>query len=149
LIAPLALKVASIDGDVDESEKDAITSYFVNQWGYEAHFVREGMAFIEKKLADFSVKGLARSLGEFKKQNRDCNFKAMSREIVAILREIIEADWCIDEREEMAVEKVQNIFEEVDRVNLKQFARSGFDTITGVARKIPFPKLPREKQQID
>lgn len=149
LMAPLALKVASIDGDVDASEKYAISSYFVNQWGYSEDFVCEGLAYIEKKLPDFSVKGLAQSLGEFKKENRDCNCKAMSQEIVGFLREIIEADGRIDEREEMAIEKVQAVFDEVDRFNLMQVAKSGFKSMAGVADKIPVPSFKSKKKQAE
>ena len=137
LIAPLALKVASIDGEIDASEEDAISSYFVKHWGYDADFVREGMTFVKVRLSDFSVKGLARSLGEFKKQSKDCNFKAMSREIVGFLREVIEADGRIDEREEMAIEKVQDVFHDVARFNLTQVAKAGLDTVIGVTGKIP------------
>ena len=54
LMVPLALKVASIDGDIDPAEKETIFSYFVKQWGYSPDFVREGMSFIESKLSDFS-----------------------------------------------------------------------------------------------
>jgi len=149
LMAPLALKVAAIDGEVDTSERDAISSYFVKQWGYSEDFVSEGISFIENKLSEFSVKGLAQSLGEFKKQNRDCNCKAMSVEIVGFLREIIVADGRIDEREEMAIEKVQAVFDEVDRFNIKQVAKCGFDSVAGIAGKIPIPKLFSKKKQAD
>lgn len=155
LMTPLALKVASIDGDIDASEKETINSYFVKQWGYGADFVREGMSFTECRLSDFSVKGLALSLAEFQKQNKDCNFKAMSREIGGFLREIIEADGRIDEREEMAIEKVQAEFDEVARFKIKEVVKKGLgaftgiaagtvERVTGVARKLSGLKLDRK-----
>lgn len=134
LIAPLALKVASIDGNIDDSEKEAISSYFVKQWGYDADFVREGMSFTESRLSDFSVKELAQSLAEFKKHNKDCNFKAMSREIVDFLREVIEADGRIDEREEMAIEKVQAVFADVARFKIKEVTKKGAGAVTNIAK---------------
>lgn len=151
LMAPLALKVASIDGDIDGSEKEVISSYFVKHWGYNADFVREGMSFTESRLSDFSVKELARLLAEFKKHNKDCNFKAMSREVVDFLREVIEADGRIDEREEMAIEKVQAVFDDVARFKIKEvikkgggavasITKGGVATVTGISRKISNPK---------
>lgn len=156
LIAPLALKVASIDGDIDDSERDAISSYFVKQWGYDPAFVSVGLEFVEQKLPDFSVKGLALSLAEFKKQNKDCNYKSMSREIVDFLQDIIEADGRIDEREEMAIEKVQAVFDDIARFKFTEMtkkgacavtgvAKNGFKTATGFARKIAEVNLPYKK----
>lgn len=137
LMAPLALKVASIDGNIEASEKDAISSYFVKQWGFNADFVHAGMSFTESRMSEFSVKELAHSLAEFKKHNEDCNYKAMSRELVSFLREVIEADGRIDEREDMAIEKVQAVFDEVARFSFKKVVKSGVDTVAGLAAKIP------------
>lgn len=137
LMAPLALKVASIDGNIEASENDAISSYFVKQWGFNADFVHAGMSFTESRMSEFSVKELAHSLAEFKKHNEDCNYKAMSRELVSFLREVIEADGRIDEREEMAIEKVQAVFDDVARFSFKKVIKSGLDTVEGIAAKIP------------
>jgi tellurite resistance protein len=136
LMAPLALKVAEIDGEVDASERALINSYFVKHWGYGADFVREGMAFVEEKIKDFSIKGLAQSLGEFKKHNKDCNYKAMSQEIVSFLNEIMTADGKIDEREEMAIEKVRSVFNEIDAFQLKTAMKSTVSTLTSAVGKV-------------
>jgi tellurite resistance protein len=145
LMAPLALKVALIDGEIDTDERDTINSYFVEKWGYSDNFVCEGIAYIESKLSDFSIKKVAQALGEFKKQNKDCNSKEMSREIVCFLTEVIEADGRIDEREEMALENVKKIFDEADRLSLKQFTKDGISSICDVAKKIPLPKVLNKK----
>jgi uncharacterized tellurite resistance protein B-like protein len=111
LMAPLALKVASVDGDIDESEKAAIESYFTKQWGFDATFVSEGITFAESRLSEFSLEDQARALAEFKKRNRDCNYRRMCRQLLKFVREIVEADGRIDDREEMAIEKVRRVFE--------------------------------------
>ena len=36
LVAPLALKVADIDGEVSVKERKRIKSYFVDEWGYDS-----------------------------------------------------------------------------------------------------------------
>lgn len=126
LMAPLALKVASIDGSIDASEKTVISSYFVTQWGYGSEFVREGMAFTEQRLSGFSIKGVAQSFGEFAMQNKDCNFKAMVKEIIRFLHEIAFADGRIDEREEMAIDKISSVFDEVAQFNPRKRLREIF-----------------------
>lgn len=120
LIAPLALKVAKVDDRIDDAEKQAIRSYFVKEWGYDQRFIEEGIAFFESRLTEYTIKNLAKTLAEFQKQNPDCNHKSMSKDIMSLLNTIVESDGKIDEREEMAVEKVKKIFEEVGRINIKK-----------------------------
>lgn len=114
LIAPLVMKIADADGHIDEVERDHINNYFVKEWGYDKTFVTGGLALIESDLSEFSIKELAITLAEFKKANPDCNYGSMSKEIVGLLRNTMEVNGVIDEREEMAIKKVQNIFEEVN-----------------------------------
>ncbi|MCF6252259.1 MAG: TerB family tellurite resistance protein [Methylococcaceae bacterium] len=109
LLAPLALKVANIDENIDETERKLINTYFVKEWGYDQRFVDEGLAFIEDKLSDFEINKLTIELAEFKMENPDCNYKAMSQDILEFLKDIMEADGRIDAREEMAIESVQKI----------------------------------------
>lgn len=130
LIAPLALKVANVDDRIDIAEKQSISSYFVKEWGYDQRFIEEGVAFTESRLADYKIKDLAQALAEFQKQNPDCNYNSMSKEIVNFLKTVIESDGKIDEREEMAVEKVKMVFDEVDRINFSLMTKSGFDAVS-------------------
>jgi uncharacterized tellurite resistance protein B-like protein len=113
MMAPLALKVANVDGHIDEDELQTINSYFVDQWGYSKAFVDEGIAFVVTNLSDHSIKNLAQTIAEFQKQNPDCNYESMTTGIITFLNRIMEADGKIDEREEMAIEKVQSVFKEV------------------------------------
>lgn len=130
LMAPLALKVAAIDGRIDAEERTAICSYFVSEWGFDANFVKIGIPFTESRLDDFSVKDSAHALAEFSKQNRDCNYREMSRELVAFLRDVSEADGKIDEREEMAIEKIQDILLEEGRIRFSKIMKAGARTVT-------------------
>lgn len=124
LIAPLAMKVANVDDRIDIAERKAINSYFVAEWGYDQRFVNEGLAFISSKLDDYRIKDLAQALAELQKQNPDCNYKSMSKEVVSFLKAIIESDGRIDEREEMAIENVKNIFTEVSKIKIKNIAKT-------------------------
>ncbi len=116
LIAPLALKVAAIDGQITDDERKLIKDYFVNEWGYDPLFLDAGFALIESKLDDFSIKEIAEKLAEFSKASRDCNYSAMSSDLIVFLKGVMEADGKIDEREELAIGKIQDIFEEAGRL---------------------------------
>lgn len=111
LMAPLALKVASVDGEIDTAEKTSIKSYFVNSWGFNEAFVEEGTAIVESQLHQYSISEQAQLLANFQKHNKDCNYREMSRQLLIFLREIIEADGHIDKREETAIADVQKVLE--------------------------------------
>jgi len=126
LMAPLALKVADIDGDIHKSERELIEAYFIKQWGYDPNFVREGMAYTESNLSNFSIEVVARALAEYKKENPDCNFQVMTKEMLRFLNEIIEADNKIDEREKMVIQYIESIIREVGELSLQKKAKEGW-----------------------
>ena len=136
LIAPLALKVATIDGKIDSDERNMIGRYFVNEWGYAPEFVDRGLAFIETRLSSFSIKTLAQTLAELQKQNPDCNYKSMSKEILNFLEDVIEADGIIDEREEMALEKIRSIFQETAKISVMKTTKAGWTAVSKTAQKV-------------
>ncbi len=65
----------------------------------------------------------------------------MSQDILGFLNEIMEADGRVDEREEMAINLVENIFSEVGQINIRRNIQAGIDKITntvgGVLTKSP------------
>ena len=123
LLAPLALKVAVVDGEIHALEEKCITEYFIQEWGYDPQFVKEGIAFTKMSLDDFSIKKLALTLAEFKRSNADCNYKTMSKEIVIFLSEIMAADGKLDEREEVAIEKVSAIFRAGNKFSITRITK--------------------------
>ncbi|KKM87969.1 hypothetical protein LCGC14_1263500 [marine sediment metagenome] len=120
LMAPLAMKIAAIDGHVHDSEVEAIEHYFVRQWGYSEQFVARGLEFVSQKLHDYDIKTSAATLGAFARDNPDCKASLMLADIKSFLREIVEADGRIDEREEMAIERVENVFAEEMRFSMSR-----------------------------
>lgn len=112
LLAPLGLKVADADGTVTDDERAAIWHYFVRTWGFDERFAKAGIAHLEQHLANFSIEDTARRLAEFKKNSPDCNYEAMSQNILEFLNQVMEADGRIDEAEEMAIGSVRAIFSE-------------------------------------
>lgn len=128
LLAPLALKVAIVDGNIHETEREVIKKHFVNDWGFDSKYVDQGLSIIESKISDYSIIEVAQYLAEFQKSNPDCNFDEMSREVLVLLREVIEADGMIDEREDMAIEKVASIFEEAKKLHLGDTIKAGISS---------------------
>jgi uncharacterized tellurite resistance protein B-like protein len=120
LMAPLAMKVAAVDGHVHESELDTIKHYFVRRWGYSEQFVDRGLDFVSQKLGDYHIKTTAATLGAFARDNPDCKANAMLADIKSFLRDVMEADGQIDEREEMAIDRVEKVFAEEVRFSISR-----------------------------
>jgi uncharacterized tellurite resistance protein B-like protein len=129
LLAPLALKVAEIDGRVPDSERKLVTAYFIKEWGYDAKFVDEGINYTESKLGEISIRELAQALVRFTRENPDCNFKMMSREILGFLRNIVEAGGRIDEYEEVTLAKIETIFDSAHESSIKRSLRGSWRLI--------------------
>jgi len=129
LLAPLALKVAQVEGRVDDGDRKLIHDYFVKEWGYDSRFVGEGIKYTESRIAGFSVRQLAKTLVEFTAANPDCNFKLMSQEIVAFLRGIVEVDSKIDKHEEAEIENIEAVFKSASRYSIKGSVKSAWGAI--------------------
>jgi uncharacterized tellurite resistance protein B-like protein len=129
MIAMLGVKLASLDGKVNHQEREFIKFYFVNQWGYDMDFVDKGLLLIELQADQYTVKGISEQLARFKKSNPDCNYKSMSNEIISFLTGLAEADGAIDEREEMAIERVSTVFMTVNSFSttVSEGARAGLE----------------------
>lgn len=108
LLGSLGLKVAAIDGHIDSSERAAISEYFIEEWGYNPNYVQHALDVLLENIDKSSLSDMAKSLAEFANQNTDCNLHSMQLELRKLLTEIAEADGRIDEREEMAIERIEN-----------------------------------------
>lgn len=132
MIATLGIKLAKIDGELVREERDFITSYFVDEWGYDPLFVQQGLRLIEEHSDRYSVEEVTEQLARFKKSNSDCNYRSMSKEIITFLHGIAEADGSLDNREEVAIERAEAIFEEINSIttNLSESARAGVKQVS-------------------
>ena len=88
--------------------------------GYDPDFVEAGLAFVSSKLDDYDVKTAASALAAFARENPDCKPQVMLADITAMLREVMEADGFIDEREEMAIERIEKTFSDEMRFSLSR-----------------------------
>lgn len=129
LMVPLALKVASVDGAVEPSRRQRIDDYFVREWGYDADFVDAGIEHLESRLDHLSIPDLACTMAEFASQNRDCNFKVMSAEILEFLRDIVAVDGAVAPVEESAIAEIESVFNSARRISLRKRLRAGWGAI--------------------
>ena len=110
LLGSLALKVALIDGTFDETERSAMVDYFVEEWGYDTDYVDHAVDVLEQNIGMSRLSDMAAELARFASDNPDCDYASIQKEILALLNEIAEADGNLDEREEMAIQKVEEAF---------------------------------------
>ncbi len=140
LIGTLAVKIAAIDGNFATEERTAIENYFVKDWGYDPAYVTPAIDLLIENSGRQSLREAAAVLAQFKRSSPDCNYAAMHKELIGFLREVAEADHSIDEREELAIEKIDMIL--ADAGNLGQSMRDAaslpgraLGRITGLVRR--------------
>lgn len=136
LLAPLALKVAEVEGRIHDAERKLINDYFLKEWGYDPKFVAEGINYTESKLNEFSISELPQTLVEFTGGNPDCNFRKMSKEILKFLRNIVENGDNIDGREELTIKKIESVFNSAHEFSLKKNLWRGWGLILQKTGKV-------------
>jgi len=141
LMAPLAMKLARVDGQIDDSRRKLICDYFVREWGYDPKFVAAGTNYVESTLGEYSIKQLAQTMAEFASENRDCNFKLMSREILGFLRKIVEIDGRLNQQDQTAINKIEAVFNVANKFSARKQLNAGWNSI----RKTGSRLLPRRK----
>lgn len=124
LVGALALRVAEIDGEVSPEERDTIQQHFTEEWGYDPAYVARALEILQAGGDSSRVRDIARTLSEFTAANPDCNAEAMQAELLGFLREVMQADGVLDEREELAIEAVASLFREQRRLSLRGLNRS-------------------------
>lgn len=103
LIAPLALRLAAVDGQVEPAERAALAAHLVDEWGLDAAFVARAMAEIEPGVLHGSLDAMATELSRFLHANPDCNHTAIAADVGEFLRRLLEAGGPLTEAEAKAL----------------------------------------------
>lgn len=143
LLAPLCVKVSVVDGEIHEKEIALIKSYFVVEWGFDLFFVASTLDLYVENADEIEIDEIATALAKLTKENPDCNYEEMTREILDILNEITHADGVITEHEREAIAEVSKVFSDAS----KSFFTRTSDSISSASGEI-FKKLfpPRLNQ---
>ena len=136
LMAGLAVRVAQIDGEIDQREIGAIADYFVGDWGFDPTYVESAFAVVRADIPKASIKDMARALASFQAQNPDCNNLAMQAALVDFLRETALADGAIDEREDLAIDAIVLAMREV-RAGRLRLVRSAVGNVLKASMSLP------------
>jgi uncharacterized tellurite resistance protein B-like protein len=107
LVGSLSVKIALMDGVIHDAERLAMKDHFISDWGYDPAYVERALAVIEENGEKLSLTQMVESFSAFARANPDCNFTAMRQALVVFLGEVAQADGSLDEREEMAIERVE------------------------------------------
>lgn len=147
LIGALSLKVAAIDGHVDAREVQAVRDYFVEDWGYDPDYVDHALAVLAANDDRSRLTDMTRALAEFAHGSPDCKFEVLQQEIKRLLTEVAEADGKLDEREEMAIERVIRSLDEQNSIvaNLSRAARGAGAAVSSATGWIGSKLRPNSK----
>jgi hypothetical protein len=114
LIAPLALRLAAVDGVIEPAERQALVQHLVDDWGLDAGFVTQAVAQIEPGVMQGSVEAMAAELSAFLHANPDCNHKAIATDLGHFLRRLLEAGGPLSDAEEVALAASLTLLQEPD-----------------------------------
>jgi uncharacterized tellurite resistance protein B-like protein len=110
MMGTLALKVASMDGVIDPTERAAMRDYFVSEWGYDPIYADRALALLEEGALSQPLKQSTSAIARFVQDHPDCNAQAFYADLIVLLREIAEADGKLDEREDLAIDAIERAF---------------------------------------
>ena len=150
LVGALAARISAIDGLIDEAERTVIIEHFVTDWGLDRAYVTQALHMLYETIDQAKVKDLARALASFQLENPDCNPVAMQGELMQFLRDVANADQRLDEREELALEAIEQVLREEAELSFKKagnrvagWAKDASSTIGDLAAKLPIrPSRP-------
>lgn len=103
LMAPVALRLAAVDGQVDPQEREFLISHLVDEWGLNREFVTKGIRAIEPEVMHGDIEAMAKELADFLHANPDCNHLAIADELSQFLRQMLEASGELTAQEEVTL----------------------------------------------
>ncbi|MCF1708712.1 GTP-binding DUF697 domain-containing protein [Tabrizicola sp. J26] len=110
LIAGLSVLIQREAGALDQAELGAIAEYFTSEWGIAPDYIDAALPIIEESISGRSITEAAKALSSYKRQNPDCDYDAMSAEVLRFLTEIAEVDGHVNSIEKASIAEVGRVF---------------------------------------
>ena len=110
LMGGLVVRVAMADGEFHQAERAAIVDTLCSEWGYDADYVVQAIAALEKDANPATISEMSARLAKFQASNPDCNNAAMQHSLLEFVREIVMADGVLRQVEEQALVEIANVF---------------------------------------
>ncbi len=104
LLAPMAIRLAAVDGGVSAAERARLIRHLVDDWGLDQDFVAQALELVEPDAVTGSLEAMAQEAAGFLHANPDCNHAEIAREYVEFLRELLETDGAITPQEQSALD---------------------------------------------
>ncbi|MCO5975403.1 TerB family tellurite resistance protein [Ideonella oryzae] len=106
LIAPLAIRMAAVDGQIERAELDHLQQHLVREWGLDEAFVNQAIVRIIGEASAGDLARMARERSVFLHANPDCNHAAIAADVVQSLRQMLEAAGPVTPQEAAALDEV-------------------------------------------
>ena len=103
LLAPMAIRMAAVDGTFSPTERERLVQHLVQDWGLDQAFVVAAIHSVEQNAVKGSLEEMAQEAAVFLHSNPDCNHAAITKEYVEFLRDLLESDGAINADEHNAL----------------------------------------------
>lgn len=107
LLAPMAIRLAAVDGGVSAAERNQLIQHLVDDWGLDPDFVAQALELVEPDAVTGSLEAMAQEAASFLHANPDCNHAEIAREYIEFLRELLETDGAITPEEQSALDLLE------------------------------------------
>lgn len=137
-IAPLALRLAAVDGVIEDSELMHLRQHLTQEWGLDERFVDDALACISPEALGADLDEMARQRSDFLHANPDCNHEAIAADMVLFLRSMLESAGPLTEAEALALSRVGELLRQSPPSDLSKAwaaARRQADETGGLVRR--------------
>ncbi len=129
MMGSLAVRVALEAEAVDDSERAAITDYFIAEWGLDPAYIAAALPVIERSAEGRNIDEIAEALAAYNRDNPDCSLEALKAELLAFLTEIASADGVLHDAELAAITRTDQILQRATG-GWSKTARSALGSVT-------------------